>query len=92
MRLGTREGYTLTAESGVKATRRVPTAFERSACLSGRAPDVLGPRTLWSFADVELDAVTLTQILEPFAVHRTLMEKVLVPSLALDEPEALVDS
>jgi hypothetical protein len=60
--------------------------------LGGRAPYVLGARTFWSLADVELDAVTLTQILEPLAIHRTLVEKVFVPSIVLDEPEPLVDS
>jgi len=43
-------------------------------------------------ANVELDAVTLTQILEPLAIHRTLVEKVFVSSIARNEPEPLVDS
>jgi len=43
-------------------------------------------------ANVELDAVTLTQILEPFAIHRTPVEEVFVSSIALDEPKPLVDS
>ena len=38
------------------------------------------------------NAVTLTQILKPFAVHRTLVEKVLLPSIVLDEPKTLIDS
>jgi hypothetical protein len=63
-----------------------------SALLRGRAPDVLGTRAFWSLANLELDAITLTQILEPLAIHRTLMEKVFVSSIVLDEPEPLVDS
>jgi hypothetical protein len=60
--------------------------------LGGRAPDVLGTWAFGSLANVELDAVTLSQILEPLAIHRTLMEKVFVASIALDEPKALVNS
>jgi hypothetical protein len=60
--------------------------------LSGRAPDVLGPRAFRSLADIELDAVTFAQIREPFAIHRTLVEEVLVPSVVLDEPEPFVES
>ena len=41
--------------------------------LGRRAPDVLSARTFWSLTDIELDTVTLTQILEPFAVHGTLV-------------------
>jgi hypothetical protein len=43
-------------------------------------------------ADVELDAVTLTQIVESLAIHRTLMKKILLPRIVLDEPKSLVDS
>jgi hypothetical protein len=60
--------------------------------LGRRAPDVLGTRAFRSLANVELDAVTLTQILEPLAIHRTLVEKVFVSSIALNEPKPLVDS
>ncbi len=60
--------------------------------LGGRATDVLGTRTFWSLANVEFDAVTLSQILEPLAVYRTLVEKVLASSIALNEPKPLVDS
>jgi hypothetical protein len=60
--------------------------------LGGRAPDVLGTRALWSLANVELDAVTLAQIREPLAIHRTLVEKVVGSSVGLDEPKPFVDS
>jgi hypothetical protein len=65
---------------------------ESTSRLCRRPPDVLRPRTFWSFADVELDAVTLTQILKPLAVHRALVEKVFLRGIVLDEPKALVDS
>jgi hypothetical protein len=42
--------------------------------------------------DIELDAVTLTQIVEPLAVYRTLVKKILLPCIVLDEPKALIDS
>jgi hypothetical protein len=41
---------------------------------------------------VELDAVTLTQIVESLAIHGTLVKKVLLPGIVLDEPESLIDS
>jgi hypothetical protein len=41
---------------------------------------------------VELDAVTLTQIVESLAIHRTPMKKILLPGVVLDEPESLIDS
>ena len=60
--------------------------------LGGRTTDVLGPGTFRSFADVELDAVALTQIVEPLAIHGTLVEEIFLPSIVLDEPEAFIDS
>jgi hypothetical protein len=66
--------------------------FQFVGPLGGRAPDVLGTRAFWSLANVELDAVTLTKILEPLAIHRTLVEEVFVSTIALDEPKPLVDS
>ena len=60
--------------------------------LGGRAPDVLGTRAFWSLANVELDTVTFTQILEPLAIHCTLVEKVFVSSIVLNEPKPLIDS
>jgi hypothetical protein len=41
---------------------------------------------------VELDAITLTQIVEALAIHRTLVKKILLPGIVLDEPESLIDS
>jgi hypothetical protein len=75
------------ARSSVTANGR-----KLKASLGGRAPDVLGPRAFWSLTNVELDAVTLTQILEPLSIHRTPVEKVFASSIALDEPKPLVDS
>jgi hypothetical protein len=60
--------------------------------LGGRAPHILGPRAFRSLPDVELDAVTLTQIVESLAIHRTLVKKILFPRIVLDEPESLIDS
>jgi hypothetical protein len=56
------------------------------------APHILGAGPFRALPDVELDAVTLTQIVEPFAMDRTLVEKVFLPSIVLDEPKPLVDS
>jgi hypothetical protein len=42
--------------------------------------------------DIELDAVTLTQIVESLAIYRTLVKKIFLPRIVLDEPEALIDS
>jgi hypothetical protein len=65
-----------------------------SSCgfLGGGAADVLSPRTLWSFADGELDAVTLAQVVEPLAVHGALVEEVFLPRAVLDDTESVVYS
>jgi hypothetical protein len=42
--------------------------------------------------DVELDAVTFTQIVKSLAVHGTLVKKVFLPCVVLDEPKSLIDS
>jgi arsenate reductase len=60
--------------------------------LRGGPPNVLCPRSLWSFADVELDAIALTKIVEPLAIYGTLVEEIVLPGIVLDEPEPLVDS
>jgi hypothetical protein len=60
--------------------------------LGGRPPDVLRARAFWSLANVELDAVTLTQIFEPLAIHCTLMEKIFISSIAPNESKPFVDS
>ena len=70
----------------------VPAILSFAGGLGRGAPDVLRPRTFRSFADVELDAVTLTQIPKPLAVDRALVEKVFLRGIVLDEPKALVDS
>ena len=58
-------------EEAASASRRPIKAEKTDAgrFIGGRAPDVLGPGTLRPFTKVELDAVALLQILEPFAVH-----------------------
>jgi hypothetical protein len=43
-------------------------------------------------AYLELDAVAFTQILESLPVHGTLVEKIFVSSIVLDEPKPLLDS
>jgi hypothetical protein len=40
---------------------------------------------------VELDAVALAEIVEPLAIHRTLVEEVILPGIILDESESLID-
>jgi hypothetical protein len=42
--------------------------------------------------DLELDGVALAEVVETFALDRTLMEKVVLPARVLDEPKALVHS
>ena len=58
--------------------------------LCGRAPYVLGPRPFGTLAEIELDAVTLAEVVESLAVHGALMEEVFLPAVVLDEPETLV--
>jgi hypothetical protein len=60
--------------------------------LGGRASHILGSGTLRSLADVELDAVTFTQILEPFPKHCTSVKEVFLPRIVLDESEPFVHS
>jgi hypothetical protein len=79
--------------SADNASVRVADAMpESTQPLCRRPPDVLRPRAFWSVAGVELDAVTLTQILKPLAIHCALVEKVFLRGIVLDEPKALVDS
>ena len=42
--------------------------------------------------DVELDGVTLTQIVESLAIHRAPVKKILFPAIVLDEPKPFIDS
>ena len=67
--------------------RRISVIPARSTCVA-RSP----PRALRSLADIELDAVTLTQILETLAIDCALVEEVFLPCVVLDEPEPLVHS
>ena len=82
----------ITTPRAAHAVNRVEAVPLARGPLGRRATDVLGPGAFWPFADVELDAVTLAQILEPLAVHRTLVEKVLVPAIILDESKPLINS
>ena len=58
--------------------------------LGRSAAHVLGPGALRSLTDLELDAVTLAQIVESLAVNGALVEEILFPGIVLDEPETLV--
>src|SRR5687768_3713603 len=60
--------------------------------LGGGPPDVLGARPFWPLTDVEFDAVTLSQILEAFTVHRAPVKEIFLARLVLDEPESLFDA
>ena len=42
--------------------------------------------------DIELDAVSFTQIVESLAIHRAFVKKILLPGIVLDEPKSLIDS
>jgi hypothetical protein len=60
--------------------------------LGRRTPNILGARPFRSLPDLELDAVALAQVGDPFAVDRALMEEVLVAGVILDEAKPLVDA
>jgi hypothetical protein len=64
----------------------------RRPYLGGRASHILSPRTLRTLPDVELDGVTLTQIVESLAIHRAPVKKILFPAIVLDEPKPFIDS
>src|ERR1700752_325363 len=64
--------------------------FRRTRRLRRGAPHVLRPGTLRTLADVELDAVSLAQIVEALALDCTLVEETLLAGRVLDEPEPLV--
>jgi hypothetical protein len=63
-----------------------------SPILGGHAPDVLGSRTFRSLADIEFDGVSLSQILEPFAIDGALVKEVVLAPSVLDKAESLIDS
>src|SRR6185436_19390259 len=65
-------------------------AAPTKAALCGRAPDVLGARTLRALSHLEFHAVAFAQVGDAFPVDRALMEEVVVAAIVLDEPEALV--
>src|SRR3954464_1234969 len=53
------------------------------------APDVLGSGTFGTIAHLELHAVALSQIGDPFTVDGALVNEVVLPLGVLDEPESL---
>ena len=54
------------------------------------ASHVFGTRAFGALADVELNTVTLTKVVEALAVHSTLVEEILLPRSVFDKPESLV--
>lgn len=60
--------------------------------LGRRAAHILGAWTFGSLSDIELDAVTLAQIVDPLAEDRTLVKKELLPGVILDEPKPLINA
>lgn len=70
----------------------VDARLDRRPILGGRASHILSPRTLRTLPDIELDAVSFTQIVESLAIHRAFVKKILLPGIVLDEPKSLIDS
>ena len=64
----------------------------QTGVLRRRSADILGAGPFWAVPDLELDGVAFPEIVEPFALDRTLMEEVVLPTGVLDEPKALVYS
>src|SRR5262245_36173698 len=59
--------------------------------LCGRAPDVFSPRTLWSVVTKGVfHAVAFSQPVDALAVDRTLVKKIFLAAVVLDEPESPV--
>src|SRR5436189_89001 len=59
--------------------------------LSGRAPDVLGSRTLWSgLTKRKFNGVALAEHLNPIAVDGALVKKILLAPGVRDESEPLL--
>jgi len=52
--------------------------------------NVIRPWSLWALADVEFNAVTFTQVVNPLTLDRALVEEVLLTRLVLDEPKTLI--
>jgi hypothetical protein len=73
-------GHTREGSTGLSVSR-----------LRRRAPHILGAGAFGSLSDIELDTVTLTQIVDPLAVHRTLVKEILLPFVTLDEPKPLIN-
>src|SRR5262245_10052434 len=78
-------------EGGIRS-RRTPVSIPQitRTALRRRTAHVLGPGPLRALTDVELNAVTFSQVVQAFAIHGALMEEILLPCIVLDEPEALV--
>jgi hypothetical protein len=67
-------------------------AIEILELLGGRPSHVFRSRSFRSLPDLELDAVTLAQVVEPFPVHSAPVEEILLPSVVLDKAKTFVDS
>ena len=52
--------------------------------------DVLGARAFWSLTDLEVDRITFSEIVDSFALHRALVEEILLPGRVLDKTKTLV--
>src|SRR5580765_2447771 len=63
-----------------------------SALLRRGALDALRPRTLRAVGNLELDAITLAQICDAFAIDSALVKEIFLPGLTLDHPKAFVHS
>src|SRR5688572_5692627 len=72
---------------GLCFTQQLPGLHRR---LRGGAPNVLGSRSLGPFADVELDAVALTQIVDALTVDGALVEEIVLSGVVLDESKPLI--
>jgi len=95
----TPSGYARISNDSTPTWRRVesserspPFFFPTSELLGRRAADVLGARTFRTLSDVELDAVTLTKVVEPLAIDGTLVKEILLACIVFDEAKPLVDS
>jgi len=64
----------------------------RTIALRRGASDVLGSRTFGTLPNLELHAVALSQISDPFPLDGALMKEVFLPLVVLDEAESLVHS
>src|SRR3982751_454581 len=69
-----------------------PPRAHRTTGLRRGTADVLGSGALGTLANLELHAVALPQIGNPFTRNGALVKEVVLPLFVLDEPESLVHS